>query len=133
MRTFDKATAESKTVGPLDITRWEQFGIGAAMPFQAMWYTVPPLSASVPDRHPELELSLVLTGTADVETEGRFSAVEAGSAFLFDSEEEHIIHNRSAEVPLTIFAAYWMPTGTPSPEAASVDSEPPTERSEVGA
>lgn len=129
MRTFDKAAAESQLVGPLDITRWEQFGIGEAMPFQAMWYTVPPLTASVLDRHPELELSIVLTGTAEVESDadGSLTTVEAGSAFLFDTEEGHIIHNRSADQPLTIFATYWMPTGT------SLSHEPRTDRREVGA
>ncbi|WP_018353149.1 cupin domain-containing protein [Longispora albida] len=115
MRKFDKAAAESKVVGPIDVTRWEQFGLNAAVPFQAMWYTVPPLSASVLDRHPELELSIVISGAADVESieSGSFTPVVAGDGFLFDTEEGHIIHNRSETEPVTIFAAYWMPTGTP--------------------
>jgi mannose-6-phosphate isomerase-like protein (cupin superfamily) len=50
----------------------------------------------------------VITGTASVETGGDVTDVAAGSAFLLDTGEAHIIHNRSAE-PLSVFSTYWMP------------------------
>ena len=70
MRRFVSDSAESYTVGVVDVVRWEQFGLGDTMPFQAMWYTVPPASSSPQDRHPERELSVVISGTAHVEAGG---------------------------------------------------------------
>ncbi|HTZ42486.1 MAG TPA: cupin domain-containing protein [Jatrophihabitans sp.] len=111
MRTFDTNRTEFKQVGPITVARWEeQYPIpDGEMPFGAMWYTVPPGSASVRDCHPELELSIVVAGTAHVETGGRITEVTAGNAFLLDSEEAHVIHNRAADQPVTIFSGYWMP------------------------
>lgn len=90
------------------------------MPFQAMWYTVPPRSSSPQDRHPERELSVVISGTAHVETGATVTEVAAGECFLLESEEAHVIHNRSADQPLFIFTTYWMPrelAGTGTGEA----------------
>jgi mannose-6-phosphate isomerase-like protein (cupin superfamily) len=109
MRTFDSSSAATRTVGPLEVARWEQYGLGSAMPFDAMWYSVPAGRSSLRDCHPELELSIVLSGTASVETGGTVTELPAGSAFLFDTEEAHIVHNRSDDTPVMIFSAYWMP------------------------
>jgi mannose-6-phosphate isomerase-like protein (cupin superfamily) len=109
MRQFDRSSAESAPIGDVDVWRWEQFGLGDKMPFQAMWYTVPPGSSPAQDHHPELELSVVLSGTASVEVGGEVIDMPAGTSFLFDSYEAHIIHNRSADEPLVVFSAYWMP------------------------
>ena len=117
MRTFERATSESSPVGVVDVVRWEQFGLDTTLPFHAMWYTVPPASSSPRDQHPEYELSLVLTGDADVETGGRHTAVPQGGAFLLDSGEAHVVHNRSQEMPLTIFSAYWHPLPGTDPTA----------------
>jgi len=111
MRHFASDSAESYAVGVVDVIRWDQFGLNDVLPFQAMWYTVPPLSSSPRDQHPELELSVVISGTASVETGGNTADVAQGAAFLLDSEEAHVIHNRSADVPLTIFTTFWMPNG----------------------
>jgi mannose-6-phosphate isomerase-like protein (cupin superfamily) len=111
MRKFDSTESESAPVGVVDVARWEQYGLGATLPFQAMWYTVPPGSSSPRDCHPEVELSLVVTGRAVVETAAGSTEVEQGSAFLLDSREAHVVHNRSAETPLLVFSAYWMPAG----------------------
>jgi quercetin dioxygenase-like cupin family protein len=129
MRKFDSSSADSYPVGPVDVARWEQYGLGSVMPFEAMWYSVAAGQSSPRDCHPELELSIVLSGTASVETGGSITDMPAGSAFLFDTEEAHIIHNRSQDVPVTIFSAYWMPvgsTGTDQPEAspAALPAEP---------
>lgn len=109
MRHFANEAAESSAVGVVDVARWEQYALGDALPFQAMWYTVPPGESPAQDCHPEVELSLVMSGTASVEASGQVTDVAAGSAFLLASEEAHIIHNRSADTPLVVFSAYWMP------------------------
>ncbi|HEV2888241.1 MAG TPA: cupin domain-containing protein [Jatrophihabitans sp.] len=109
MRTFDSNSAESATVGPLDIARWEQYDLRDMMPFGAMWYTVPAGGSSLLDCHPERELSIVIEGTAFVECNATVTEVPRGSAILFDSEEPHVIHNRDQDAPLTIFSAYWLP------------------------
>jgi uncharacterized cupin superfamily protein len=111
MRMFDRKGSESYLVRDIGVTRWEQYELGGTMPFQAMWYTVPPGSHSPRDQHPEMELSLVVAGTAHVEVAGVITEVGHGAAFLFDSEEAHIVHNRSEDTPLTIFSSYWHPGG----------------------
>jgi len=116
MRRFDSRSADTYTVGPVDVARWEQYGLGSTMPFDAMWYSVQAGQSSARDCHPELELSIVLSGTASVETGGSITDMPAGSAFLFDTEEAHIIHNRSQDAPVVIFSAYWMPTGADQPD-----------------
>lgn len=108
MRKFDSSSALSDKIGFVDVARWEQYGLGATMPFGAMWYSVMAGQSSPRDCHPELELSIVLSGTASVETGGVITDVPAGSAFLLDTEEAHVIHNRQ-DMPVTIFSAYWMP------------------------
>lgn len=110
MRHFVGESAETSVVGTVDVARWEQYGLEGVLPFQAMWYTVRPDSSSPRDRHPEVELSVVISGTAFVEAGGQITEVNAGSAFLLDSEEAHIIHNRSAATPLSVFTTYWMPS-----------------------
>jgi quercetin dioxygenase-like cupin family protein len=106
VRTFDCRTSETTPVGVVDVARWEQYGLGAALPFQAMWYSVPAGATSPRDQHPEVELSLVVSGTAYVEAGGAVTEVATGSAFLLDSCEPHVVHNLSDE-PLTVFSAYW--------------------------
>lgn len=108
MRALDRVSSARVQVGVVDVGRWEQFGLDEVLPFQAMWYTVPAGESSPRDCHPEVELSLVVSGTAWVETATAAVAVGAGSAFLLDSDEAHTVHNRSAEV-LVVFSAYWLP------------------------
>ena len=123
MRTFDTSETDFKQVGPITVARWEEeYPIpDGVMPFGAMWYRVPPGSASVLDCHPELELSMVVTGTAYVEIGGQITEVTTGNAFLMDSEEAHVIHNRSSEETVTIFSAYWMPLDGANSEPAKSD------------
>ncbi len=109
MRHFASDAAESYSVGVVDVARWEQYSLGDALPFQAMWYSVPPASSSPQDLHPEVELSVVVSGTASVEASGRITDVAAGSCFLLDTEEAHVIHKRSTDTPLMVFTTYWMP------------------------
>jgi mannose-6-phosphate isomerase-like protein (cupin superfamily) len=110
MRTFDSGKSTFAEVGPIQVARWEQqYQFGTTLPFGAMWYTVPPGASSVRDCHPEPELSIVVAGTGFVEVASGITEVGVGSAFLLDSEEAHIVHNRTEDGSLTIFSAYWMP------------------------
>lgn len=108
VRHIRSDSAETYAVGTVDVARWEQYGFDEILPFQAMWYTVPPGDSSPRDCHPEIELSVVVTGTASVEAGGAITEAPVGSAFLLDSNEAHVIHNRGDE-PLLIFTQYWMP------------------------
>lgn len=118
MRHFASDSAESYAVGVVDVAHWEQFGLGDTLPFQAMWYSVPPGSSGPTDQHPEVELSVVVSGTASVESGGRVTDIAQGSCFLLDGDEAHVIHNRSADTPLRVFTTFWMPRG-----AAAADGE----------
>ncbi len=109
MRAFDNTTADTYAVGDVEVARWEQFGVGDLMPFGAMWYVVPPGSSSPVDCHPEGELSLVVGGTALVHAGGEAVEVRQGSAFMLDPDEDHMVRNLSADEPLVVFSAYWMP------------------------
>jgi quercetin dioxygenase-like cupin family protein len=121
MRHFVRGAAESRSVGPVDVARWEQYFLGNALPFQAMWYSMAPGITSPRDCHPEVELSIVIDGTASVEVGGEITEVRAGSAFLLGSEEPHIIHNRSAGEELLVFSAYWMPGTSGADGSAALD------------
>jgi quercetin dioxygenase-like cupin family protein len=109
MRHFASGSAKSSLVGSVDVARWEQYGLDGTLPFDAMWYTVPPTSSSPRDCHPEVELSVVVRGRGQVEVGGQRTEVASGSAFLLDSQEAHVIHNDSPDEPLLVFTTYWMP------------------------
>lgn len=110
MRTFESGTASSYRTRDIEVARWEQYCLGELVPFQGMWYTVPPGASTPPDRHPERELSVVVSGAAAIEAAGRTAEVQQGDGFLFDSLETHVIRNTS-DIPLLVFSTYWMPAG----------------------
>lgn len=118
MRKLVSDSAESFTNEGVEVVRWEQFELGDTLPFQAMWYTVPPASSSPQDYHPEVELSIVVSGTASVEASGQITDVGPGGCFLLSSKEAHIIHNRSADQPVTIWTTFWMPRELAGSEAS---------------
>ena len=109
MRVINRDNAQLTRSGCVDVTRWEQFGLDSELPFKAMWYSVPPNSSSPPDQHPEVELSLVITGTANVEVGGEITQVTSGDAFVVMTDEEHTVHNNSHDGTLLIYSSYWMP------------------------
>lgn len=114
MRKFDLSSGESLLVNDIRVIRWEQYRLGRQMPFQAMWYSVPAGSETPLDQHPELELSVVVAGTAHVLVGDAVHEIRQGSAFLLDSAEAHVVENRSDEL-LTVFSAYWMPVEAGEP------------------
>jgi mannose-6-phosphate isomerase-like protein (cupin superfamily) len=109
MISLDISAVPGQDVGVVDVRRWEPFGLGDRLPFFAMWYTVPPGESSPRDCHPEVELSIVVQGTAFVDISGEITEVPTGGGFLLGSEEAHVVHNRSADTPLIVFSAYWWP------------------------
>jgi quercetin dioxygenase-like cupin family protein len=126
MRTFHLASGESLFANDLRVVRWEQYELGGQMPFQAMGYSVPPGSESPIDQHPELELSVVVEGTAHVLVGDAVHEIPRGNAFLLSSAEAHVVQNRSADELLTVFSAYWMP------EAAADRPEDAVDRADGG-
>jgi quercetin dioxygenase-like cupin family protein len=109
MRLYERASGPIQRVGDVDVFRWESYDGVDVLPFQAMWYVVPPGRTSPPDHHPELELSVVVRGAARVLADGQTFDVAPGGAFLLDSGESHVVHNRSDTEPLVVFSAFWMP------------------------
>jgi mannose-6-phosphate isomerase-like protein (cupin superfamily) len=109
VRHLVKEATESFSVGVVDVFPWSKFSLPQQLPFGAQWYSLPPSSTSARDCHPEVELSVVISGTASVEASGEITDVAAGESFLLGSEEAHFIHNRSADQPLMVFTTYWMP------------------------
>jgi mannose-6-phosphate isomerase-like protein (cupin superfamily) len=102
----------------IQIGRWEQYaGIGDT-PFGAMWCVVPPGGRSAVDRHSERELWVIVQGNADVECDQLTQAALTGSAVLLESEEPHVMINRSADEPLVVLSLYWEPEAEAEAEAA---------------
>ncbi len=115
IRVLDRTRARTQHAAGLRVTRWAQFELEDQLPFQAMWYAVPPSGSTHQDRHPEAELSLVVTGTAAVEALGGVVEVRQGEAFLLPAGEPHVVHNRSDDAELVVFSAYWLPAGSVEP------------------
>lgn len=109
MQSFVYSTSHKDVVEKVDVARWEQYSIAGGFPFKAMWYCIPPNANGPLDCHPEIELSMVLQGTATVETGGNRRIVRQGDGFLLGSSEAHTVYNLSADEPLLVFSAYWMP------------------------
>ena len=120
VRHLTKEASEPFAVGVVEVFPWDKFSLGLQLPFGAQWYTLPPGSISPQDCHPEVELSIVVTGTASVEASGEITDVAAGGAFLLDPEEAHIIHNRAADQPLMVFTTFWLPLDRSADSAAQV-------------
>jgi mannose-6-phosphate isomerase-like protein (cupin superfamily) len=101
----------------IQIGRWEQYaGIGDT-PFGAMWCVVPPGGRSAIDCHSERELWVVVQGNADVESGERTQLAPTGSAVLLESEEPHVMVNRSAVEPLVVLSLYWEPAAAAPADA----------------
>lgn len=91
--------------------RWAQYPELDDLPFGAMWCVIPPGAHSQEDCHPEIELAVVVSGSAAFESSGTSMDAPLGSAVLLGSNERHIVHNRSDGSPLVLLSLYWMPDG----------------------
>lgn len=115
---MEKLNAESARLTAeygIQIGRWAQYAIDEQLPFDAMWCVIPPGGSSERDCHDEVELAVVVDGTADFERpagagrEAGRTAAPQGTAMFLRSREPHIVHNRSATEPLVLLSVYWLP------------------------
>lgn len=111
MRKIANESARLEPEFGIRVGRWERYPGLTALPFGAMWCVVDPGASSQPDRHPEVEMAVVVGGTARYAGDGGTVEAEAGSVVLLDPGEGHVIHNVSAQEPLTILSLYWLPGG----------------------
>jgi mannose-6-phosphate isomerase-like protein (cupin superfamily) len=127
VRKYDGDTAALTAEYGIQIGRWTQYQDLSRLPFDAMWCVIPPGGTSNEDCHPEVEFAVVVKGHAVYESGGREVDAPAGSVILLDSEERHVIHNRSADDPLTILSIYWLPgqqpAGATEPAALAAGAE----------
>jgi quercetin dioxygenase-like cupin family protein len=94
----------------ITVGRWNQYESAGDLPFGAMWCVIPPGGRSDVDQHPDRELFVVVSGSAEVRVPGgQSSAVRAGGAVLMDSQEPHVLVNTSDEKALVALSVYWIP------------------------
>jgi uncharacterized cupin superfamily protein len=91
--------------------RWTQYPDVGDMPFGAMWCVTPPGGRSDPDQHSQRELVVIVSGTAEVQAGGSQRTAQTGNAVLLESEEQHVMVNRSDTDPLVTLNLYWEPSG----------------------
>jgi len=99
----------------IGIGRWERYAKEQQLPFDAMWCRIPAHSESVQDKHPEVELAIVLGGTAVFTVDGEDVTVEPGTAVLLSPGERHVI--KAADESVRILSVYWLPDAPGSWEA----------------
>lgn len=105
----------------IKVGRWSQYNRVDAAPFGAMWCVVPPGGRSNTDCHPDRELVIVVRGSVDVQAGGHTETALPGTAVLLESEEPHVLVNRSTEEPLVTLSVYWVPEET-APRAGQGDA-----------
>jgi mannose-6-phosphate isomerase-like protein (cupin superfamily) len=110
MQVMTSDSAEFTNEFGITVGRWTQYREAGDLPFGAMWCVVPPGGRSNIDRHSERELFIVVSGDGDVQVPGGAThPAPVGSAVLMDSEEPHVLVNKSAGEPLVALSLYWEP------------------------
>jgi mannose-6-phosphate isomerase-like protein (cupin superfamily) len=89
------------------IGRWSQYAELGDLPFDAMWCEVPARGHSATDRHPEIELAVVVSGDATFTVDDREVAAPRGTAMLLHPNESHVI--QAHDEPVRILSLYWLP------------------------
>lgn len=110
MRRVSADSAQLTEEFGIRVGRWTQYDNADELPFGAMWCVVPPGSKTDPDSHPELELAVVVDGSAIFEAGQATIEAAAGAAVLLSSNEQHVVHNTSDDSPLVMLSLYWLPT-----------------------
>lgn len=110
MRVFAGDSAQLEPEFGILAGRWSQYADVGEMPFGAMWCVTPPGEQSDPDQHSQRELVVIVSGSAQVHASGRDQTALTGNAVLLDSEEQHVVANRSATEPLVTLNLYWEPS-----------------------
>ncbi|MGK5637066.1 cupin domain-containing protein [Streptomyces sp. URMC 126] len=115
MQTFTLDESQLSQEYGIGIGRWEHRPTKQPLPFDAMWCRVPAHGKSAPDEHPEVELAVVVGGTAVFTVEGEEVTARPGTAVLLSPGERHVI--TAAEEPVCILSVYWLPSAADSGEA----------------
>ncbi|WP_225447200.1 cupin domain-containing protein [Streptacidiphilus sp. PB12-B1b] len=127
MQTFAIGDKELTDEYGIQIGRWERYAGTGGLPFNAMWCQVPADSHSVVDSHPEVELAVVVGGSATFTVDGRDTAAPAGTAVLLRPGERHVI--TAGSEPVRILSIYWLPEdgrpGAEEPGAEEPGAEEP--------
>jgi mannose-6-phosphate isomerase-like protein (cupin superfamily) len=119
MRVLTSDSAALTAEFGIQVGRWAQYaGIGDT-PFGAMWCLVPPGGHTDTDCHSEREMWIVVSGNAEVRLPDRSAPALTGSAVLLDSEEPHVLVNRSETEPLVVLSLYWEPAAVTAGAAAA--------------
>lgn len=108
-KAFTSATAQLTREYGIEVGRWSQYAGAGDLPFGAMWCVLPSGGVAHEDRHPEIELTIVVEGDAEVKTEDVTVPAPAGTAVLLRSDERHVVRNRSGDRPLVLLSLYWLP------------------------
>jgi hypothetical protein len=116
MRVIASGSAQPKPDFGILTGRWAQATMGD-MPFSAMWHMIPPGEQSNTDCHPERELVVAISGSAEVQASGRGEIAGRGHARLLDGEKAPVLVNQSASDPFVALSLYWQP-----PESAADDA-----------
>ncbi|HLX51152.1 MAG TPA: cupin domain-containing protein [Streptosporangiaceae bacterium] len=90
--------------------RWTQYSDIGDLPFGAMWCVTPPGGKSDPDQHSQRELVVIVSGSAEVQAGGSQQTAHTGNVVLLESEEQHVVVNRSGTDPLVTLNLYWEPS-----------------------
>ena len=123
--------AELTTEFGVRVGRWAQYPANKLLPFDAMWCRVPAGGRTERDCHPEIELAVVVNGSAAFESPaaadaatgatadddgtgadsgtGAMTDAPQGTAVLLHGNEPHVVHNKSADEPLILLSIYWLP------------------------
>jgi mannose-6-phosphate isomerase-like protein (cupin superfamily) len=109
MRVLVGDAAELKPELGILTGRWSQYTEMGDMPFGAMWCVIPPGGRTNTDCHPERELVVVVSGSAEVQASNRSQTAGSGDAVLLDAEEAHVLVNTSASDPFVALSLYWQP------------------------
>jgi quercetin dioxygenase-like cupin family protein len=109
MQVLKSVAAELTSEFGMMTGRWSQYSELTGLPFDAMWCVVPPGGRGHTDCHPERELVVVVQGTLHLQASGREEVVDAGSAALLDSSEQHVYVNPSEQDTLVTLSIYWLP------------------------
>lgn len=110
MRVFAGDAAQLEPEFGIMAGRWSQYSELGDMPFGAMWCVTPPGGQSDPDQHSQRELVVVVSGSAEVRAGDSQQVAQTGNAVLLESEEQHVMINKSATDPLVTLNLYWEPS-----------------------
>jgi mannose-6-phosphate isomerase-like protein (cupin superfamily) len=110
MRIFAGESAQLEPEFGILAGRWSQYPELGHLPFGAMWCVTPPGGQSDVDQHSQREFVVVVSGSAEFQAGDDKQPVQTGNVVLLESEEPHVMVNRSATDPLVTLNLYWEPS-----------------------